>query len=235
MTPRGRIVLIPGFGLGPSSWDPLLAAEPFPNRDVVRLTYQHQPLVDDHLAQLAERLSSILADGQPTHVVAFSLGTAVLDRMLRLARPEALLGAVAIGGVPGPEQATDAYRSIADQIPRTHDHDTALADMYANTEPARHRIRVQLSQFPLALRQGLAAADPAHGDRARVPWLFLFGTADRILVPPTDEAIASSFPGAAVERIAGGHAVHLDAPQATAAAIGAWLRTFEHTASASAD
>ncbi|WP_454140719.1 alpha/beta fold hydrolase [Microbacterium lacticum] len=224
-----RLILIPGYGLGPRSWDPLLRhLDPPPSQEVVRYRYDTSPLQEEARAAsvldaLANRLRSDLADPRPTLVVAFSLGTAILGAALRADAAPA--GIVTIGGLPGPERMSAAYAAIADDLSRTHGHDRSLAALSAETEDGRTRIATELASFPLPLRQRLATSTTASSTRqsTTIPWLLVLGRSDRILVASHEAGLDHLTSQGSTVVIDGGHAVHLDAPTATAEAIRAWV------------
>lgn len=138
--------------------------------------------------------------------------------------PESVSGIVALGGMPGPEEASRGYRAIAGDLTMSYDRDPELVGLYANTASARTCIAEELARFPLPLRRTLVRPRETAGlvcARA-LPWLFVFGRDDRILLPTDDQVLSSGFPVATIRRLTGGHAVHLDSPRATAEAIMAW-------------
>ncbi|WP_279071198.1 alpha/beta hydrolase [Microbacterium lacticum] len=223
-----RLILIPGYGLGPRSWGPLLRdLDPPPSQEVVCYRYdaislQRGARAVSVLDALADRLRSDLADPRPTLVVAFSLGTAVLGAALRADAAPA--GIVTIGGLPGPEPMSEAYAAIADDLPRTHGHDRSLAALSAETEDGQMRVATELASFPLPLRQQLATSTTVSSTRqsTTIPWLLVLGRSDRILVASHEAGLDHLTSQGSTVVIDGGHAVHLDAPTATAEAIRAW-------------
>lgn len=225
---RRRLILIPGFGLGPRSWDPLL--EQFgesSGADIFRYRYEllsgSEEAAPSPILTLAGQLLRDLTDSRPTLVFAFSLGTAVVAEALKRGAPDSLIGVVAMGGVPGPEVTSGEFREIADDLVASQDRDQELVRLYANTLHGRNIVADELSEFTPPLRKQIASPETASGMVSiPVPILFVFGSEDRILCPPGADQLVELFPTATVHHVSGGHAVHLDSPRATASAIRAW-------------
>lgn len=60
--------------------------------------------------------------------------------------------------------------------------------------------------------------------RLQAPTLLLWGDADPLLGPPYVEAFRQAIPGAVLQKVAGGHMIPQEAPDAAAAAISAFLK-----------
>lgn len=186
-------------------------------------------LADDYLARLADQ------GERDVVVVGSSIGGWIALEMAVQAAADAryagLLGAVvvvdSVGVVVEEEPIADFFALDARGLAEVAWHDPERGF----TDPARftdeQRAAQQANGRTMAAVAGASMSDPTLLDRLRavdVPTLVVWGASDRVVTPAYGRALAAAAPGATfVEVPAAGHLPHLEAPEATWAAIDPFL------------
>lgn len=181
-------------------------------------------------------LGRLLADGDRDAVVVGSSigGWIALEMAVQAAADDrfaGVLGSVvvidAVGVVVPGEPVADFFALDARGLAEAawHDPERGYRDPAAMTDEQR---AVQRSNgATMAAVAGAAMSDPALLGRLgsiTVPTLAVWGASDRIVTPAYGRALAAAVPGAAFAEVtAAGHLPHLEAPQATWAAIDPFL------------
>jgi 2-succinyl-6-hydroxy-2,4-cyclohexadiene-1-carboxylate synthase len=238
-----RLLLLHGFTQTGVSWQPI--AERLP-REWAVLT----PDLPGHgtagdlrldLVHSAGRLARSL-DGRPTVVVGYSMGGRTALR-LALDHPDAIAGLVLIGataGIDDPGEREARRRSdeaLADRIEAEGVEaflERWLAQpLFAGLTPQPDDLAARRANTAAGLASSLRLAGTGTMDppwwhdlhRIDVPTLVLWGEADLKFAQLGRHLVEAIGPNASATSLADvGHAVHLEAPDATTALLTGWAR-----------
>lgn len=247
MSATQRFVLAHGFTQTSRSWSAIesLLADRLPGTTTVAIDlpgHGDAPApADADLWASAHRLTE---EGGAAVYIGYSMGGRVALHAA-LARPDTVQGLVLIGATAGiADDAERAARRAADE--RLADHiervgvdafvDEWLRNpLFAGLSPEAARRDDRLRNTPAGLAASLRAAgtgtqEPLWDrlDGIEAPTLVLVG-ADDAKFAALGGRLVTAIPGAELVAVPGaGHSVHLERPEATAAAIADWYtRTFE--------
>lgn len=238
-----RLLLLHGFTQTSASWQPITERLPS-GWEVLAPDLPGHGTAGDlrlDLAASAGRLAASLG-GEPAIVVGYSMGGRTALR-LALDHPEAVAGLVLIGATAGiDDPAERAARRRADE---------ALAErieaegveaflerwlaqpLFAGLTPRTDDLTARRANTAAGLASSLRLAgtgtmDPPWWDelhRIDAPTLVLWGEADRKFAELGRRLVDGIGPNAEASSLVDvGHAVHLEAPDATAALITGWVR-----------
>ncbi|VTR75882.1 alpha/beta fold hydrolase [Cellulomonas hominis] len=181
-------------------------------------------------------LEQLVDDGQHDVIVVGSSigGWIALEMAVQAASDERYAGRVgavvvldSVGVVVDGEPIADFFALDARGLAEVAWHDPERGFM----DPARftdeQRSMQQANGRTMAAVAGASMSDPTLLDRlgvVDVPTLAVWGASDRVVTPAYGRAVAAAVPGAEfVEIPAAGHLPHLEAPEATWAAIDSFL------------
>ena len=196
-----------------------------------------RPASIDSVAALATRyLDRLLEDGDRDAVLVGSSigGWIALEMAVQAAADEryaGVLGALVlvdtVGVVVPGEPIVDFFALDARGLAEAawHDPERGYSDPASLTDD--QRAVQQANGRTMAAIAGTAMSDPTLLERiavVSVPTLVVWGASDRVVTPAYGRAVAAAVPGARfVEVPAAGHLPHLEAPDATWAAIDPFL------------
>lgn len=194
------------------------------------------------LAGTADQVASGAAGRPPAVVVGYSMGGRVALR-LALDHPDVVAGLVLIGataGIDDPDERAERRRSdevLADRIEEEGVEpflDRWLAQpLFAGLTPRADDLAARRANTAAGLASSLRLAgtgtmDPpwwAELPQIAMPTLVLWGEADRKFAALGRRLVHAIGPNAeATSVVDAGHAVHLEAPDATAALLRGWVR-----------
>jgi pimeloyl-ACP methyl ester carboxylesterase len=192
------------------------------------------------VAQLATAYLTRLLDHKEHDVVLLGSsigGWIALEMAVQAANDErytGLIGAVinidGVGAVVEGEPVADFFALDARGLAEAawHDPERGYTDPASFTD--EQRAIQQANGRTMAIIAGTSMSDPTLLDRlatVNVPTLVVWGESDRIVTPTYGRAVARALPGASFLEIAeAGHLPHLEAPDATWAAIDPFLAKF---------
>jgi len=240
VSPRGEVVLIHGFLGGAGDFDPLRRALP----DVAFRTVDLVRCAGRDVASLAAEIAADAIGPSTAAVLGYSLGGRIALAMA-VSRPERPVRFIAVSAHPGLRDASEretraaADDRLADELAR-EGMPSFIDRWYA--QPLFAPLR-EHAGFP-AIRARRLGGDPrpwaellrgCSPGRTAPTWASLADLGDRLAFVAGDRdgkyrelaaEVGRVAPRAATRVIPGaGHAIHLERPEALAAAIGPFLRT----------
>ncbi|GAA3636282.1 alpha/beta fold hydrolase [Kineosporia mesophila] len=228
-----EMILVSGYGLTAASWGPLLAiwGEPAPTAAAVELPGHGSRAIPESEDPADPRmwvdgLERAIGDAaEPVLVIAFSMGVAALAHRLAASGTRGLAGCVLLGGVPGQEEFSREYQSLAAGILTGRaDADASLVELYATSPTARSLVAADLARLALPARRAAADLPVSPSVSISVPTLVIYGADDAVTRPPDRQRLTSLGADVELAMVSGaGHAVHLDAPDTVAKTIQRWL------------
>ena len=238
-----RLVLVHGFTQTRDCWGPL-APDLAGDHEVVRVDAPGHGTSSDLVADLWEGAALLAATGGPASYVGYSMGGRLVLHVA-LARPDVVRGLVLIGATAGIEDPAARTRRADDDETRAQLIDSVGVDafvdqwlaqpLFAGLPPEHRCIEARRSNTAAGLasslrRAGAGAQEPLW-DRLgalAMPVLVLAGADDAAYVAHGHRLASSIGANATLAVVPGaGHAVHLEAPAATAGLVRAWLADHE--------
>lgn len=240
MSPRGEVVLIHGFLGAPEDFAPLRTALPdvgFRTVDLLRCRARD-------VAALADEIAAAAIGPSTVAVLGYSLGGRIA-LAIAASRPGLPIRFIAVSAHPGLRDAAERERRAAADdrlaVELARDGMESFVDRWY-AQPLFASLR-EHPDFP-AIRARRLGGDPGpwaellrggSPGRTAPTWAALAGLGDRLAVVAGERdakyrelaaEVGRIAPRARIHAIAGaGHAIHLERPEALAAAIGPLVRT----------